>query len=130
MKKLFITTLMAYAAIGMAVWTVALGSSSPVGKTIKLKAKKFEFSPSEIIVTKGEPVVLEISSEDVRHGFTMPDFGIRLDVKPGSVSRISFTPDKTGRFTFGCDVFCGAGHEEMSGTLTVAEPADRSTERN
>jgi cytochrome c oxidase subunit 2 len=29
------------------------------------------------------------------------------------------TPDKTGTFTFLCDVFCGSGHEDMSGTLIV-----------
>ena len=28
-------------------------------------------------------------------------------------------PDKTGKFTFSCDVFCGDGHEEMTGTIVV-----------
>jgi cytochrome c oxidase subunit II len=37
------------------------------------------------------------------------------------VNRISLTPDKAGRFAFACDVFCGVGHEEMSGTLIVTE---------
>jgi len=88
---------------------------------IKLTAKKFEYSPSEITVKKGEPVVIEASSEDVKHGFTLPDFGIRTDIKPGSVNRVSFTPDRAGRFGFACDVFCGGGHEDMSGTLIVTE---------
>jgi len=119
--KTLITALVAYAAIGIAVCTVAVGSASPRDRVVKLTAKKFEFSPAEITVRKGEPVVLEINSEDVGHGFTLPDFGVRGDIKPGTISRIAFTPDKTGRFTFGCDVFCGSGHEEMSGTLNVTE---------
>jgi len=92
-----------------------------VDKTIHITAKKFEFTPGEVTAKKGEPVVLEIKSEDVNHGFSLPDFGVRGDVKPGGVTRLSFTPDKTGQFTFTCDVFCGTGHEEMSGTLKVTE---------
>ena len=32
---------------------------------------------------------------------------------------LRFTADKAGRFDFLCDVFCGDGHEDMSGTLIV-----------
>jgi len=121
MKKVLMMALVVYAAAGIAVCTAVVGSASPTEKVVKLTAKKFEYSPSEITVKKGEPVVLEISSEDVRHGFNLPDFGIRLDVKPGAVNRVRFTPDKAGRFTFHCDVFCGDGHEDMDGTLNVTE---------
>ena len=121
MRKSLMIALVAYAAAGLAVGTVVIGSGVSKEKVIKLTAKKFEYLPAEITVKKGEPVVIEVSSEDVKHGFTLPDFGIRTDIKPGSVNRISFTPDKAGRFTFACDVFCGGGHEDMSGTLIVTE---------
>ncbi|MFY9555396.1 MAG: cupredoxin domain-containing protein [Blastocatellia bacterium] len=121
MRKTLMMALVAYVATGLAVGTVSSGSGSFKDKVIKLTAKKFEYSPAEITVKKGEPVVIEVSSEDVKHGFTLPDFGIRTDIKPGSVNRLSFTPDKVGRFTFACDVFCGSGHEDMSGTLIVTE---------
>ncbi|MBO0722607.1 MAG: cupredoxin domain-containing protein, partial [Blastocatellia bacterium] len=81
-------------------------------RVIQVKAKKFEFNPGEITVKKGERVVLELTSEDRKHGFKLPDFGVRAEVAPGSVSRVVITPDKTGRFTFACDVFCGSGHED------------------
>jgi len=42
-------------------------------------------------------------------------------VKAGGATRVTFNPDKTGRFPFACDVFCGTGHEDMSGTLVVTE---------
>lgn len=113
--------LIAYAAAGVVAGTIAIGSVAPRDKAIKLTVKKFEYSPAEITVKKGEPVVIEVSSQDVKHGFSLPDFGIRTDIKPGSISRISFTPDKAGRFAFVCDVFCGVGHEDMSGTLIVTE---------
>jgi cytochrome c oxidase subunit 2 len=121
MRKNLMMALVAYAAAGVAVGAVVIGSGSPNQKVIRITAKKFEYSPAEITVKKGEPVVLEITSEDAKHGFSLPDFGLRIDVKPGAVNRISFTPDKAGRFTFACDVFCGSGHEDMSGTLNVIE---------
>ena len=89
--------------------------------TIKLTAKKFEYNPAQITVKKDTQVVLEISSEDSKHGFNLPDFGVRADVKPGAVTRVTFTPDKTGTFTFACDVFCGSGHEDMSGAVIVED---------
>ena len=92
------------------------------GETVvKLTAKKFEYSPAQITVKKGTPVSLELTSEDSKHGFNLPDFRVRADLKPGSVTRVTFTPDKVGTFTFACDVFCGSGHEDMSGTLVVVD---------
>jgi len=88
---------------------------------IHITAKKFEFTPSTLTLKKGVPVVLELTALDRVHGFNLPDFGVRSDVVPGKVTRIHFTPDKTGEFVFFCDVFCGEHHEEMSGVLTVKD---------
>jgi cytochrome c oxidase subunit II len=49
----------------------------------------------------------------------IPDFKVRADIVPGTVSKLTFTPDKAGTFPFLCDIFCGDGHEAMSGTLIV-----------
>jgi cytochrome c oxidase subunit II len=81
-----------------------------------LKARK-----GEITVKKGEPVTLELVSADLTRGFTLPEFGIRAEVKPGEIRRVHIKPDKAGRFAFACDVFCGSGHEEMAGALVVTE---------
>ncbi|HXG94175.1 MAG TPA: cupredoxin domain-containing protein [Blastocatellia bacterium] len=121
MKRIIALTLIAFAAFGIIMFTAAFGASAPTEQVIRVTAKKFEFSPGEITVKKGEPVLLELTAEDVRHGFSLPDFGIRADIKPGVINRVKFTPDKAGRFDFTCDVFCGSGHEDMSGTLVVTE---------
>ena len=52
-------------------------------------------------------------------GFSVPDFNVRADIVPGQVARVRLTPDKAGTFTFLCDIFCGSGHETMSGTMVV-----------
>jgi cytochrome c oxidase subunit 2 len=87
--------------------------------TIKVTAKKFEFSPDKIVLKKGVPVTLELTSLDRKHGFAVPELGIRTDVKPNETARVRIVPDKIGTFVFHCDVFCGDGHEGMSGQIVV-----------
>jgi cytochrome c oxidase subunit II len=90
-------------------------------QVIRISASNFEFKPNEILVKKGVPVTLEIISQDRHHGFKLAEFHLRADIKPGTVEKLRFVPDKIGTFTFICDVFCGDGHEDMSGTLRVVE---------
>jgi cytochrome c oxidase subunit 2 len=107
--------------------TVAPAAVAPSGAraaephVVRIVAKRFSYTPSEITVKKGEPVVLELVSEDRLHGFNLPAFKIRADVRPNEVTRVPLTPDKAGTFPFHCDVFCGDGHEDMTGTLVVTE---------
>ena len=105
------------AALALHVRVYAL----PAEREIHITAKKFGFTPDTITVKKGEPVVLVISSQDRKHGFNLRAFGIRADINPGETARIRFNPNKTGKFTFSCDVFCGEGHEDMTGTIVVTE---------
>ncbi len=98
-----------------------LGSNVLSQEVIKITAKKFEYSPNQITLKKGVPVVLEFTSLDRLHGFNCPGLGVRADIEPGKVSRIELTPQKTGTFPFNCDNFCGSGHDKMRGAITVTE---------
>ena len=101
--------------------TPSFGAGEPPEQVIEMTAKRFEYAPAEITVKKGVPVVLEITALDRKHGFTLPAFGVRSDLKPGVKTRIRFTPDRTGTFNFHCDVFCGDGHEGMTGAIVVVD---------
>jgi cytochrome c oxidase subunit II len=96
-------------------------AGQPQERTVAIVARKFEFEPASITVKVGEPVVLELTAPDVIMGFNLDAFGMRTDVVPGKVTRLRLTPDRVGVFGFRCDVFCGDGHEEMDGSLTVTE---------
>ncbi len=99
----------------------ALGANAASkAKVVKVVARRFTYTPNRIMLTKGEAVVFELTTADVLMGFSLPDFGVRADIEPGKVTRLEFTPDKVGTFTFLCDIFCGSGHETMNGTLVVA----------
>jgi cytochrome c oxidase subunit II len=94
-------------------------SAQPAAPIIKIAAKKFDFTPGEIRLKKGVPVIFELTTVDVVMGFNIPDFKIRTDIIPGKATQLPFTPDRAGKFVFMCDVFCGSGHEDMAGTLIV-----------
>jgi cytochrome c oxidase subunit 2 len=108
---------MAAGLLSLTLGARALAQAKP--RTIKVSARRFTFTPSEIALKKGEPVVFELTTEDVFMGFNVPDFGVRSDIVPGKTTKMSLTPDKAGTFVFLCDVFCGDGHETMSGRMVV-----------
>lgn len=88
---------------------------------INMTAKKFEFDPHTIIVNKGDKVILNIVSDDVTHGFSLPVFDIKVDLPVNESVRVEFVADKVGEFEFKCSVFCGSGHGGMKGKIIVEE---------
>jgi cytochrome c oxidase subunit 2 len=125
MKRIATNAILIAASVGLLLQQTG---AQPVARkmrndelVIRISVSNFEFKPSEIVVKKGVPVTLELTSMDRRHGFKLAEFHLRADVNPGIGARVRFIPDKIGTFTFVCDVFCGDGHEEMSGTLRVIE---------
>jgi cytochrome c oxidase subunit 2 len=90
-------------------------------RVIEIKAKKFDFTPSEITLKKGEPVILRLSSEDRKHGFFLRPFKIDADIVPGQTTDVAITPDTAGEYTIICDHYCGTGHGNMKMKMTVTE---------
>jgi cytochrome c oxidase subunit 2 len=114
------TLLHAAAAAALLGGGLAAFPARPAERVVRITARKFAFLPREVKLKKGVPVILELTSADVVMGFNAPDFNVRADIVPGQTARVRFTPDKAGTFTFLCDIFCGEGHEGMSGTLVVS----------
>jgi cytochrome c oxidase subunit 2 len=88
---------------------------------VAVTAKKYEFSPNPIRVTKGEHVKLVITALDHDHGFKLDAFDVNQTIKKGVPATAEFTADKTGTFPFRCSVLCGLGHAKMKGNLVVEE---------
>lgn len=99
---------------------LTVGIDSPVDRAqaaprrIEITAKRFAFTPNEITVKKGQPVVLVLKSLDVGHGIHFRDFNVDVKVKAGGTAEVTFTPDKIGDFVGHCSVFCGSGHGSMT----------------
>ncbi len=92
---------------------------APAERVVQISAKRFEYTPEKVTLKRGEPVVLELRTEDRKHGFKIPALNVRADIVPGEVARVRIVPDKVGTFVFACDSFCGSGHEEMDGVIVV-----------
>ena len=92
-------------------------------RVIAITAKRFEFSPNQITLSKGETVKLRIQSEDVTHGLFVRPLGIDAEIAPGRVTELTVTPQAAGTYRAICDHFCGAGHGGMKMTIVVEGPA-------
>ena len=100
------------------VMTSLVAQESPP-RVVTLSAKRFEFTPNQITLKKGQPVTLRVSAEDRDHGFYQKDLKLALDLTPDHVSEVTITPQKAGRFVVICDHFCGSGHGNMKMVINV-----------
>ncbi len=78
------------------------------------------WSQREIRVRLGDKVRIRLTSEDVTHGFLIPDFGINAGpISPGKFKMVEFTADQRGEFKFYCNVVCSHQHGGMTGKIIV-----------
>jgi cytochrome c oxidase subunit II len=122
---------------------VTMGRAQDAGgggvvKVIEISAKKYEFSPSEIRVKKGERVELKVHSVDVTHGvkievypegqkdksapglkFAEPDQNGKVQKNVDQV--IDFVAVEAGTYEIKCAKLCGMGHGRMKAKLIVED---------
>lgn len=121
-SKVMIMLSLAFMMAAFTVVTSAADQAGQQGQVVKITAKKFEYSPNEIRIKTGIPTVFEFTSLDRVHGFTVPDLGgIRATIEPGKVTRVTILAPKAGTYEFHCDLFCGDGHEGMTGKIIVED---------
>jgi cytochrome c oxidase subunit 2 len=128
-KKLVVG--LVFGAVGAIALSISPGTRAPElvrranaaaePRVIEVQAKKFSFSPSEITLKKGEPVILRLSSEDRTHGLLLKPLKIDTDIIPGKVTNIAVTPTASGQYIVICDHYCGTGHGNMKMKLTVVD---------
>jgi len=121
MRIKFTLLCLAVALVGVVAFAgpTAVGQTSP--RTITVTSSKFVFTPGELTLKKGEPVILILKSSDVAHGLRFRELNVDIKVDKGGTAQVQFTPTKTGDFVGHCSVFCGSGHGGMMLTLHVVE---------
>ena len=78
---------------------------------------------NEVRVPAGRKVKLQLSSNNVIHSFWAPQLFGKMDVIPGHINEIGFTPEKPGTYYGECTEFCGVAHALMRFTIIV-EPQE------
>lgn len=66
-------------------------------------------------------------SNDVLHNFTVPQFRVKMDLVPGLISYMWFTPTEVGAYDVLCEELCGIGHFIMRGQVVVETEEDFNT---
>jgi cytochrome c oxidase subunit 2 len=77
----------------------------------------------ELHLPLGKPVKLLLRSKDVLHNFSVAQIRVKMDLVPGLVTYVWFTPTRTGSFDLLCEELCGIAHFAMRGRIVVEEAA-------
>ena len=83
--------------------------------------------PPVLVVPQGERVRYTIVSNDVVHGFWIPEFMIQMQNLPGVTNSLEITANNLGDFPGVCNIFCGRNHAQMRFTVRVVTPAEYQT---
>lgn len=118
--------------LGLTTGLLTYGAPAPAraaetAQVVNITASKFHFTPDRIVLAKGQPVTLQLTSADRTHGFMVRAFGIDTDIQPGKTTAITFRPEKIGTYATICDHYCGLGHGGMKMTIVVQEATAKSS---
>lgn len=94
-------------------------ASAMSARTITIAANNFAFTPNMITVKKGEKVTLSLVGQSGIHGIGIPELGINQKIDLGQTVSIELPTDAAGSYAFKCNVPCGSGHKEMTGTIVI-----------
>lgn len=119
MKKRWVLSALFAGIVAALLFSSNATWAQPAPQRIEITAHRFSFSPSEITLKKGQPVVLVLKSLDVGHGIRFRELNVNLKVSAGGTAQVEFTPEKAGEFVGHCSVFCGAHHGSMVLRLRV-----------
>jgi len=108
-----------FIALGILFIPVPAGVSTPIERTFRIEARRFEYSPAILKVNPGDLVTLELVATDVVHGLSVDGYRLETTADPGQVARITFVANREGIFRFHCTVTCGSLHPFMTGKLQV-----------
>ncbi|MGM0606081.1 MAG: cytochrome c oxidase subunit II [Halobacteriota archaeon] len=73
----------------------------------------------EVKVPKGQDVYFQTQSQDVIHGFHVPELGLKMDAFPDKTGTIKTVPTEEGSYQGYCSEYCGLAHSEMYFTIEV-----------
>ncbi len=77
-----------------------------------------------LVVPKGKPVKLVMSSNDVIHSLFIPDFRVKMDVLPNRYTSMWFQSDYEGEYDLYCTEYCGQQHSTMVTQVHVKSASD------
>lgn len=116
-----------------AVTLVALGISLPAfpypqgrqtgAHHYRVTAMQYAFQITPPFVAAGDPIVFDVTSKDVNHGFGIYDpaghLVAQVQAMPEYVNHLPLRLTTRGRYTIRCLEYCGIAHAAMQGAFEV-----------
>jgi cytochrome c oxidase subunit 2 len=90
----------------------------------KFSTPSGERSAGVLVVPRGRPVRLILTSRDVVHSFFVPAFRIKQDAVPGRYTTVWIDPEKPGTYPVYCAEYCGLDHSRMWASVVVLPEGD------
>lgn len=78
----------------------------------------------QLRIPAGEPVVIDLGSDDVIHSFWVPELAGKLDALPDHRNTLVIEADAPGTYNGHCAEFCGLEHASMRFEVIAMEPAE------
>jgi cytochrome c oxidase subunit 2 len=100
------------------------GAGNPLGLDPTDPHSADDIVTSQLALPVNREVDLTLRSQDVIHGFSVPQMRIKQNTVPGMTVHIHFTPTVTGTYAIMCTQLCGMGHYRMTATMLVL-PQDK-----
>ena len=102
-----------------------ISASNPIGIDREDAAAKDDIGLLNVLMLPvNRTAVIQLTSRDVIHSFTLNEMRVKQDANPGMVARVWFTPITTGDWEIACSQLCGMGHYRMRGEYHVVSQAD------
>jgi cytochrome c oxidase subunit 2 len=135
---LFVSTLL---DMNRVFWNFAAAETRPDAVRIEVQAHQWawqaryagpdrRFNTPDDVVTLNDirvpvdaAVVMQLASVDVIHSLYLPNFRVKQDAVPGTITKMTFEGRVPGEYEIACAQHCGPNHYKMRGVLTVLEPA-------
>ncbi len=87
------------------------------------QGQAFLIDANELHIPVGQPVVVELESNDVIHSFWVPQLSGKLDMIPGRTNVLPIQADRPGVYGGQCAEYCGGPHALMGFVVIAHEPA-------
>ena len=79
---------------------------------------------NDLHVPTGQPIVINMISQDVIHSLYLPAFRVQMETWPGRYTQVWFKADRPGAYRMYCSEYCGTDHSVMDGQIYVMTPDD------
>ncbi|MEZ4688344.1 MAG: cytochrome c oxidase subunit II [Bacteroidia bacterium] len=110
---------------------IDIAKGNTTGLNFADKATHDDIIVTEIHIPVGQPVCMNIRSQDVLHSATLAHFRVKMDAVPGMPTKFYFTPTITTKemreikdnpdfnYELSCQQICGSAHWNMRRVLVV-----------